>query len=84
MLMGHVSKTHSALGLEERGSVNITHKCADPEKKERSRVNAGRKQEQPLQEVWEQQINRDALALREKSFHSFSKYILSTNQVLDR
>ena len=67
----------------------MMHKCVDTAKKESGVVNAGWKQEQPLQELQEQKGVREALPYGKKTFillfvHSLNKYVLSTNQVSDK
>lgn len=51
MLMGYVPKKQTNLTVEgnEKGPINIIHKCVDTEKNERHTVNVGQKQERPPQ-----------------------------------
>lgn len=59
----------------EKGPVHIMHKCVDTEKRERSLVSAGQRKEQ-----------RIVVHGKKTSIHIYSldKYVLSTNQVLDK
>ena len=81
--MGEVSKKHTALRVEESGPVNIMHKCVDTKKKERYWLET----REVTKRVAGTEKNQRYVGLiyileKTKNFHSFNKYVLSTNQVL--